>query len=317
MGFARKGRNTVNSLPTEVQVLSYFEELSNWQRWGQNDELGTLNLITPGKRRQALASVTEGIVVSCAALIAKGKSESDVPYPPLHFMIRSGESLDPLRPGALEFLGLVFHGLTVTHVDALSHSFFNGHTYGGRSRNVVTTELGATALSVDVMKDSIFTRGVLLDIAGSNGLRYLEPGCAIYVEDLEAAEISQGVSVCEGDALLVHTGSWLYRIENGPSIDRKRPGLHASTLPWLRERGVAVLATDAANDVVPSGYENIELPIHEIGQVAMGLCIIDCCDLESLMEACRVRARWDFLFQASPLRIEYGTGSPVNPIAIL
>jgi kynurenine formamidase len=212
---------------------------------------------------------------------------------------------------------MVFHGLTITHLDALSHSFSRGQVYGGRNQNVVTAELGATALSVDAIKDGIFTRGVLLDIARSKDLAYLEPGYPISVGDLEAAEDAQGVKARVGDALLIHTGWWSQRIEHGPDKERKRPGLHASTLPWLHKRGVSVLVTDAANDVVPSGYENIELPIHEIGQVAMGLCIIDACYLEPLADKCSARSRWDFLFVVSPLRIQYGTGSPVNPLAIL
>jgi kynurenine formamidase len=307
----------MSSVPAESEVLGYFERLSNRGRWGADDEAGTLNLITPAKRLQAAALVRHGLAVSCGALIRKGQGAPDVPYPPLHFMIRSGESADHARPGMVDYLGLVFHGLTTTHLDALGHTARNGELYGGRPRTVITTELGATQLSVDALRDGIVTRGVLLDMAGLAGRPYLEPGEAITPADLERAEERAGVRLEPGDALLVRTGWWHHRAAHGPAEGRSRPGLHAACLPWLHERGISVLATDAANDVVPSGYDALEQPVHEVGQVAMGLCLLDACDFDALLEACERADRREFLFVVAPLRIEYGTGSPVNPLAVL
>jgi kynurenine formamidase len=307
----------VSDLPSEPEVLGYFETLANTGRWGDQDNLGTVNLVTPAKRRQAMGLAKRGISVSCAAPIAKGQVAPDVPYPPLHFMIRSGESAQMLRPGTVDYIGLVFHGLTTTHVDALAHSTWNDRLYGGRSRAVVTTELGATELSVDVLRDGIVTRGVLLDVAGLRGRPYLEPGEPILPRDLEEAEATAGARLGPGDALLLRTGWWHHRREHGPAAGRSRPGLHAACLPWLRERDVAIVATDAANDVIPSGYPGIEQPVHEVGQVAMGLCLIDVCDFDRLLEACRTEGRYEVTFIVAPLRIAYGTGSPVNPLALL
>ena len=303
--------------PTEEEVRGFMTSLSNRGRWGADDELGTLNLITPEKRVSAASLVRIGRAVSCAAPILKFQQASDVPFPPLHFMIRSGESVNPSRPGTVDFIAMVFHGLTTTHVDALSHSILDGRLYGGRDPSVVTTELGATQLSVDAMRDGVVTRGVLLDVAGATQREYLEPGEPIGPELLESVERSQGVRLGEGDALLVRTGWWHHRRKHGPAVGRSRPGLHASALPWLHERGVAILATDAANDVVPSGYESLELPVHEIGQAAMGLCLVDVCDFDGLQAECAAAGRFDFLFMLGPLRLAYATGSPVNPIAVL
>lgn len=304
-------------VPDEDEVRSYFQRLSNWGRWGDDDELGTLNLITPQKRVEAVHTVREGISVGCAAPIAFGPPAPDVAYPPLHFMIRSGESTNTLRPGAVDFIGLVFHGLTITHLDALGHSFWDGKMYNDRPGKLINSELGATVLSVETMQHGIMTRGVLLDIAELKGRLFMDAGEPIFPEDLEAAEQAQGVTVGEGDALLVRTGWYKSREERGPHpVPRERPGLHAATLPWLHARGVALVAADAGHDVTPSGYEHIEQPVHEVGQVAMGISLIDACQFEDLKAACTERSRWEFLFMVAPIRIRYGTGAPVNPLAV-
>ena len=308
---------TSQAIPAEADVLAYFDTLSNEGRWGRDDERGTLNFISPEKRLSALQSVREGMAVSCATLIGGQGAAPDVPYPPLHFMIRSGESVNPERPGAVDFVGLVFHSHVVTHVDALSHSIWKGRIYNGRDAAVVTNEQGATELSIDALREGIITRGVLLDIAGLAGKDWLDAGDAVLPSMLEQAEKAQGVRVEEGDALLVRTGWWERRLAEGPhSKPLHRPGLHAACLPWLRDRQVAVVAADAANDVVPSGYAALEQPIHEVGSVAMGLCLVDVCSFGELRTACLERGRWSFLFLIAPLRIRYGTGSPVTPLAV-
>ena len=314
---AKKPMPTSRAIPTEADVLGYFDTLSNEGRWGRDDERGTLNFISPEKRLSALQSVREGMAVSCATLIGGQGAAPDVPYPPLHFMIRSGESVNPERPGAVDFVGLVFHSHVVTHIDALSHSIWRGRIYNGRDAAVVTTEQGATELSIDALREGIITRGVLLDIAGLAGKDWLDAGDAVLPSMLEEAEKAQGVRVEEGDALLVRTGWWERRLAEGPhSEPLLRPGLHAACLPWLRDRQVAVVAADAANDVVPSGYAAVEQPIHEVGSVAMGLCLVDVCSFSELRTACLDRGRWSFLFLIAPLRIRYGTGSPVTPLAV-
>ena len=308
---------TSRAIPTEADVLGYFETLSNEGRWGPDDERGTLNLISSEKRLSALRSVRDGMAVSCATLIGAQGAAPDVPYPPLHFMIRSGETRNPERPGAVEFFGIVFHSHVITHIDALSHSMWKGRIYNGRDAAVVTTEQGATELSIDAVRDGIITRGVLLDIAGLEGRDWLDAGDAVVPSMLEAAEEAQGVRVEQGDALLVRTGWWDRGLAKGPHPEPlHRPGLHAACLPWLRDRGVAVVAADAANDVVPSGYAALEQPIHEVGSVAMGLCLVDVCSFSELRAACLDKDRWNFLFLVAPLRIQYGTGSPVTPLAI-
>lgn len=304
-------------IPEESEVIGYFETLSNWGRWGQDDELGTLNLITPAKRREAATLVKEGISIGCARPILKEPGAMDVENQPLHFMLQSGDTIG--APHVKDFIGMVFHGTTMTHIDTLCHFFWKGTIYGGRPTSVVTTQEGATACSVETMKDGIVTRGVLLDIARLKGKPYLEAGEPVFPEDLEAAEAAQGVRLTEGDALLLRTGWPSCREERGPeAMLPGRPGLHASTLPWLHERGVAVIAADASEDVVPSGYPNVlDRPVHAVGLVAMGLCMLDACQYEDLAPVCERLGRWECQFVVAPLRFRNATGSPTTPLAIL
>lgn len=312
----RERVHQMSTVPTEDEVAGYFEHLSNWGRWGADDEMGTLNLITPDVVLAACATVRDGVTVGCARPIVPEDRAMDVMRPPIHYMYKSGESES--STGAADFLGLACHGLTVTHVDALSHRFWDGKLYNGWAQNLVNTGQGATVCSVETMRDGIVTRGVLLDIAELRQKPYLEPGEAILPADLAQAEREHGVTVRPGDALLVRTGWFRRREELGPHpVWRERPGLHAATLPWLRERDVALVGADAAQDVIPSGYDVLDSPVHMIGIRAMGLCLLDNLQLEDLAAECRRRQRWEFLFSVAPLRIRHGTGSPVTPLAVL
>ena len=169
---------------------------------------------------------------------------------------------------------------------------------------------------IAVLKDGILTRGVLLDITKVRGKEWLEAGEGVFVEDLEAAEAAQGVRVGEGDALCLRLGWYKRRQVLGPpSLTIERPGLHAETLPWLRERGVALIVADAAHDVSPSGYQSLVFPIHQVGIAAMGLWLIDAANLDDLVVQCEALNRWDFMFTVAPLHFPTVTGSPVTPLA--
>jgi kynurenine formamidase len=309
-------------IPTEKQVLEYFNSLSNWGRWGDDDQLGTLNLITDQKRRQAAALVRGGISVGCARPILT-EPAVDTPIPPLHFMIESGEGFNlpsaegrGPRQAVFDMIGVAFHGLSVTHLDALCHVFWNGQMYGGRPAELVTTRGGASVNDIAVAQHGIQTRGVLLDITRVRGKEWLEAGEAVFVEDLEAAEAAQGVRVEEGDALCLRLGWFKRRLAHGPVARAVgRPGLHAQTLPWLRERGVSLLAADASQDVSPSGYQALDIPIHQVGIVAMGLWLIDAANFEDLAAQCQALGRWDFMFTVAALNFPTATGCPVTPLA--
>ena len=286
--------------------------------------MGTLNLISPQKRVQAARLVRQGVAIGCARPITRDMAADVANPPPVHFMLQSGEGY--VTPSELsrrsrqttsDFFGMVFHGITITHIDALSHILWEGRMYNGRPAEAVTTAEGATENSIEALKDGVVTRGVLLDIARLRGKEWLEGGEAVFPEDLEAAEEAQGVRVEEGDALCLRLGWYKRRNQVGPAPRAiGRPGLHAATLPWLHRRGVALVAADASQDVQPSGYEKLEIPVHQVGIVAMGLWLIDSANFEDLAQRCLELDRWEYLFTLAPIRFSGVTGSPLTPLAV-
>lgn len=315
--------------PHESEVLNWFDSLSNWGRWGEDDQRGTLNLVTPEVRCRAARLVREGIRISCGrdiesqgggpmhrlmASTGQGLDEVHrIPTPPIKFHVGEGNR----GAWAGEYISMPVH--YQTHVDALCHMFWDGRMYNDQPAALVTSEQGATVNDITAAREGVFTRGVLLDVASARGGKWLEPGDGVYPEDLEVAEQRVGLRVGEGDALLLRTGYGRRIRESGilPYDEHGQSGFHAACLPWLYERGVAVTATDTAHDVLPSGYDVIPLPFHYIGIAAMGLWTIDNADFEDLCTKCAEVSRWEFLFSFDPLRIVGGTGSPINPIATL
>lgn len=312
--------------PTEEEVLTYFDRFSNWGRWGAEDQAGTLNHITTEKRLQAAALVQDGTTVSMGKLLTTEIGVHIKPplFPaPTHFMLQNGEQFhncgnEPyVMQTALDYFGVAFHNIAVTHLDAVGHVFWDGKMYNGVDSKAVTST-GATVQSVDIAKDGIVSRGILLDIPRLRGVDWLEPGEKIHVDELEAAEQQAGVRVEPGDVLFIRTGSERKRVEEGPwdAYVHGVAGLSADCLEFIHSRGVAVLGSDGGSDAAPSGYEVPFQPIHQVGLVAMGLWLVDFADLEGLAAACAERSRWEFMLTLAPLRIEFGTGSPANPIAI-
>jgi kynurenine formamidase len=215
-----------------------------------------------------------------------------------------------------DYFAIAPHGFATSHIDALCHIFHEGKLYNGYPIERVTAH-GALDLGIHELKDGVVGRGVLLDVPRSRGVAYLEPGEAIFPDDLERAEAECGVRVEEGDLLLVQTGRWDCRDERGPwDVREGLAGLDASCLPWLRERGVAALGSDGVSDVMPSRVEGVALPIHTVAIVAMGLHLLDNLELRPLARACAEEGRWDFLLTVAPLVLRRGTASPVNPIAL-
>lgn len=306
---------------TPGHMRSVFESVKNWGRWGADDEAGALNLITPAKRLEAVRAVRVGRSVSCARELAV-QPAVDNPHPALHMMIRGGD--DCVLPGVgleatMDFVGVAFHGMATTHIDALCHVFVDGRMYNGFDCTEVKST-GARRGSIMCAKDGIVSRGVLLDVPRAKGLRWLEPGTPITVADLEATERAHGVRVTEGDILLVATGRDARRAEHGPWVPFREgmAGLHPECVTWLHARGVAVLGCDGVSDVVPGvPIEGWGMPIHQCTLVAMGVHLLDNLKLDELGAACAEHRQYDFQFTVAPLRVERGTGSPCNPIAVL
>jgi kynurenine formamidase len=292
---------------TESDLERWKKDLSNWGRWGKDDQIGTLNLITASKRRQAAGLVKEGFSVSLAGDADTVKAV-DNPNPYDHTMLAIGS----------DRIAVNYHGIAHTHLDSLAHIHANGVFYNGYTPDPeAVLKQGHTRNSIHNVKNGIFTRGILIDLPRLKGVPYLEPGTPIYVEDLEAWEKKAGVKVSAGDALFVRTGVWARRLAVGPWLrgraeGGRSAGLDPSVIPWLKQRDIAILGSDHPQYVSPS---NLRGAVHDFALVYLGVHLLDNCDLEALADAAAARKRWEFLLTGAPLPIRGGTGSPLNPIA--
>ncbi len=298
-----------------------FEQVKNWGRWGPADERGALNYVTDAKRSAAAALVRDGGAVSCARELPVEPSPEN-PSPAHHHMLRAGDAaaipgLDGLET-TMDYIGIAFHGMATSHIDALCHVLVGGRMYNGFPAGDVKST-GALRCSIMAAREGIVSRGVLLDVPRARGARWLEPGERVRRTELEDAERAHGVRVEEGDVLLVATGRDARRAALGPwdPVGVGLAGLHPDCIPWLHERRIAVLGSDGVSDPLPgAGIPGWPIPVHQCCLVAMGVHLLDNLALGELARACAERGRWSFLLAVAPLRVEGGTGSPVNPIAV-
>ena len=210
-----------------------------------------------------------------------------------------------------------YHGYAHSHLDALCHILYKDQTYNGYARAEMNTEKGCTKLGIENLKQGVVTRGVLIDIPRLKDVPYLEPGTAVYEEDVEAWEKKAGVKIGPGDALLLRTGRWARRDKLGPwAVGQNAAGFHASIATWLKARGVSFLGSDAASEVMPSLVEGVNLPVHTLVITALGIDILDNQDLERLAETAAKLKRWEFLLMLNPVPVTGGTGSPLNTLAV-
>jgi|SRR5579871_372050 len=302
------------SHPTVTKEMfdQWMTEMSNWGRWGKDDQMGTINLITPAKRKQGLGLAKEGVSFSLARDVEKEKA-IDNPQP---FSLKMGVGRDGIVRG-VDQISVSYHGYIHTHMDALCHFSYNGKVYNGYSDREILTADGATKNSVGAFKGGIMSRGILIDIPALKGVDYLEPGTHIYPEDLDAWEKKAHLKISSGDVIFLRTGRFARRDKMGPwnTGNPGMAGLDALCLKWLKQRDIAMVGSDAVMDVMPSGVEGVVQPIHTGVLVAMGTPIFDNCDLELLSREASRRQRWEFLITAAPLAVQGGTGSPLNPIA--
>jgi len=304
------------TITTEAEFHQAMKDLSNWGRWGQDDELGAANLITPGKRKQAAALVKEGITVSLEHPIF----QEDVIDGRGHLM--RTVTARPTGSSDVYAFTSTYHGTIITHLDSIDcHMVDDGKGYNGRSWEDVQAAGGCPKGDIMALKDGIFTRAVLFDatlLPGKAPKGWLELGTAIHYQDLEALEKIEKVKVSPGDIILLYTGRWKRRAALGPwKTSEGVAGYHADVAFFLKERGVSFIGDDEFNDVSPTTLpQSVGLPVHKLALVALGVDIFDNLDLEHVSETAKRLNRYEFLFSAAPLQVEKGTGSPLNPIAI-
>ncbi|MDA0689151.1 MAG: cyclase family protein [Proteobacteria bacterium] len=308
-------------MQTNEDFQRAMEELSNWGRWGPEDELGQANFITAEKRLQAAALVSEGITVSLAHDVV----QADEIESPDTSAILKREVLRVSPTGAsdsYEYTGS-YHGTIHSHLDSLDcHIMYEGSGYNGVTWEEVEAADGCPRGSIHAHRNGIVTRGILFDATllpgmDPDGNGWVEPGTAITYADLVALEEIQGVTVEPGDVILLHTGRWTRRAALGPwPTSEGVAGYHANVAWFLKERGVAMIGHDMWNDATPSGVGDVFLPLHSLALVSLGVSIFDNLDFADVARVAKELGRYEFMIMASPLRIEKGMGSPLNPLAL-
>jgi kynurenine formamidase len=310
---------TIPSHVTRIEFDQLFDEVCNWGKWGADDQLGTLNYITGEHIRAAAGLVRSGRSVSLAIPLNK-VAGPDNPRPAFHYMVQAYDTKTDMEPNfAMDYLACEFHGDCHTHVDALCHIAYKGKLYNGRPTDLVTSK-GSSSMDITAYSRGIIGRGVLLDIPGLRGVKWLEPGEAVTAEEIEAAEKREGVRLGEGDIFIFRTGHHRRRLELGPwnnGYDGEgKAGLHCNAIPLLHQRKVAAFLPDGDGETVPSNVEGVAYPIHALQICAMGMAASDSLQFEELVEVCDEQRRWEFLVVGAPLRVPNATGSLWNPLAI-
>ncbi|MCA9510804.1 MAG: cyclase family protein [Myxococcota bacterium] len=314
----------------EVDALTVREwgrRYSNWGRWGDDDERGTLNFITPARRLAALALPRRGIAISCALPFDAAGPQSGFAgrHNPVHRMLTDGAAAlageQDAFPGGFRYAddAIEMPLQCGTQWDALSHVFYDGRMYNGRDIALVTSR-GAERNGIERMRHDVVARGVLLDLPRHRGVPWLEDGTAIHASELDECAEACGVAVEPGDVVLVRTGMITRCLEQaswkgycgGPA-----PGLSVHCARWLWEREIAAVATDTWGvEVIPNETPDCLHPLHMIALRDMGLLLGEIFHLDALAEACAADGAWAFLFVAAPLPITGAVGSPINPLAI-
>ncbi len=238
--------------------------------------------------------------------------------PALHYMTHMGDRRPDEPTYYMDFIGVDFHGKSASHMDALPHIAYKGLLYNGKRAAEALGSAGSSFAPISALAAGVVGRGVLLDAARARGVDWVEPPAALDAGDLESISGSLGVEVRRGDIVLLRSGQMLRRRMMGPwDPDGAGVGLAVTAMEWLGQRQVAVLGGDGDSDARPSPVAGVGGPVHVLAISAMGMCLLDNLDLEALSEACAQVGSFEFLLVVAPLIVPGGTGSPVNPIAVL
>jgi hypothetical protein len=313
-----------NAPPLTIEQVNKWEtELSNWGKWGADDERGSLNYVTPQKTRDAVRLVKDGIYVSLARFGSLEKAVDNFNFGETkHWMANVDPQTGQVR-GALDGITFGIHDGTNSHLDALCHYalpregkaiVFNGHP-----QNLDVN--GCKQSAIGRMGPGIVTRAILVDMPLLKGVEYLEPGTPILVSDLEAWEKFANVKIGRGDAVFVRVGRWARRAKLGPwNAAREAAGLHGTVMPWLKQREISLLGSDAVNDVQPSGVtgqgEAANRPVHTLAIAVLGVPLVDNGYFDDAAREGASRRRWEFLTTVQFTRIPGGTATTFNALGI-
>ena len=301
-GNAAPAQQSNPRMPTQAEVDSWYTDRRNWGRWGRDDQMGAINLITPQKRTAAAALVRNGRTVSMSRVFE----------PSQHFM-RKNPRADTGAGAVVDYYGFIYHGQTVTHIDALCHMWDKDGMWQGRDPDVEVNTQGAHFGAITAWSGGIITKGVLIDVPRHRGEPHVAPDRPVHGWELDEIARAQGVSVEPGDALLVHSGREEFERRGNTFGGGDRPGLHVSCAKFIRDHDVALLGWDMM-DARPDAY-GLTFPVHGV-LFNYGVALLDNALLEPIANACAEEGRYEFMFMALPLNVARGTGSPANPIGM-
>jgi kynurenine formamidase len=314
------------------KIIDYVNDRTpnNWGRWGEMDERGTMNFITPEMVQQAKDLIQDGRVISMAIpLDATGPVHPTRPGVQHYWgytgadMI-AGSAISAVYPKAQatdDYINMPLQAST--QWDGLSHFAYADSLYNGFWLGNVETISGANRCSIHNMKESMCGRGVLLDVAKQKGVKRLEPGYAITPDDLDETAAAEGVEIREGDIMIVRTGHvpWYYELEAGAeklTFFEGSPGISMACVEWIYDKSIAAIAMDnVAIEVEPieEPYEHA-YPVHARLIRDLGLSLGEIWNLDPIAEDCASDGRYEFFVAAQPLNLTNASGSPLNPIAI-
>ena len=294
-----QGATANQSTVTKEQFDEWMTKLSNWGRWGKDDERGALNNITADNTRQAAALAKAGITVSLSHQLPRATPKPTAEPRPID---RGGSATSRFLIDGdylFERQEIEYHGPRVSHFDALCHVSYNGKVYNGLTfKEIVTNDGGCSKLSVNSAKDGIVTRGVLLDL----------PGTRVRPADILAWEKKTGIRISAGDALLLRTRM------GGAATAFGAAGYDPTLIPFFKERDIALLGSDTAQE--GGSIPGVAIPIHVFTLVGLGMNLLDNLALDELAAMADKLKRSEFMLVVNPLRMEKGAGSPVNAVAV-
>jgi putative cyclase len=308
---------------TIEQVNKWETDLSNWGKWGPDDERGSLNFVTPQKTMEAMRLVKDGVAVSLARFASPERAADNFNFGETKHWMTNVNPQTGVPLFALDGITYGIHDGTNSHLDALCHYalprdgkqiIFNNHPQN-------LDAAGCKQSGMDRMGPGIVTRAILVDMPLMKKVDYLEPGTPILVADLEAWEKFANVKIGRGDALFIRTGRWARRDKLGPwNVGREAAGLHGTTMPWLKQREISLLGSDGVNDVQPSGVsgqgEAAGRPIHTLAIAVLGVPLVDNGYFEDAAREAAQRRRWDFLTTVQFTRLQGGTATNFNALGI-
>tara|TARA_Y100001936_G_C16035919_1_gene648555 strand:- start:338 stop:1264 length:927 start_codon:yes stop_codon:yes gene_type:complete len=301
-------------IPSKSQIEKELNKKNNWGRWGDKSERGAINLINDKKRIEATKLVEYGKSISLSRPLPVSPSEEN-PYPVHHYMSKIDRGAH--SGGSVDYIGMHYHGQSNTHIDALCHVWNENGMWNGKDPEEVIDYSGAKYGGIQVWSNGILTRGILIDVPKFRKEPYVKEGFPVHGWELEDIVYSNDLTINPGDAILVYSGREEYNRNcqtKWGGNKNKRPGLHASCLPFIRDNNISLLGWDMM-DERPNEYD---LPWTVHGAIfAYGIALLDNALLEPLSMICNDLNKYEFMLSINPLNIIGGTGSPVNPVAFL